>query len=122
MFKWVLVSIGIFVAIIAVFVGVVVFLFGREGVDTSGLTELQSAEVLELVDVGSSYRVVYEYSVEGQTFYGRTTIYADSMESGSTFGICVNPDDPAQHAETYTDCSAGEPGTLMEGSAEKPEL
>jgi hypothetical protein len=98
------------------------FLFNREAPDLSNLTDLQRAEVLELTDLGSSYRVVYEYTYDGETFYGRTTIFSKSMSRGSAFSICVDPADPAQHAETYTDCGPDGPGTLVEGRKEKPDL
>jgi hypothetical protein len=120
--KWVLAAVGMLAMMIAIFVGIVLFLFNREGPDLSNLTELGRAEVLELKDTGSAYIVVYKYSYGGETFYGRTTIFSDSMGSGSTFGICVDPADPAQHAETYTDCGPDGPGTLIEGRKEKPEL
>jgi hypothetical protein len=120
--KWSLLAVGFLAAMFAIFIGVVVFFFNQEGPDMSNLTELHCARVLELTDIGSSYRVVYEYDVEDQTFYGRTTIYSNSMEEGSTFGICLDPEDPAQHAETYTDCGPDGPGTLMEGLPERPEL
>lgn len=122
MLKWVLAAVGFLAVMIAIFVGVVLFLFNREGPDLSNLTELQSAEVLELTDLGSSYRVVYEYNYDGQTFYGRTTIFSKNMSRGSQFSICVDPADPSLHAETYTDCGPDGPGTLVEGSKEKPEL
>ena len=107
---------------IAIFVGVVLFLFNREGPDLSNLTELDRAEVLELRDTGSDYIVVYKYVYGGETFYGRTTIFSKSMSRGSTFSICVDPADPKQHAETYTDCGPDGPGTLVEGRREKPDL
>ena len=122
MLKWVLGAVGIVVATIAIFIGVVLFLFNREGPDTSKLTELHSAEVLDLTDLGSSYRVVYEYEYDGQTYYGRTTIYSKSMSRGSRFVVCIDPADPAQHAQTQTDCSPGEPRTPKEGLKERPDL
>ena len=56
-----LAGIGFLAAMVAIFVGVVMFVFNREAPDTSNLTELHSAQVLDLTDIGSSYRVVYEY-------------------------------------------------------------
>jgi hypothetical protein len=120
--KWFLAAVGFVAVMIALFVGVLLFLFNREEPDMSTYTELHRAEVLELTDLGSSYRVVYEYTYDGQTFYGRTTIYSDSMSRGSTFGICIDPSDPAQHAQTQTDCFPGEPRTPKEGLKEKPDL
>ncbi|TQL70515.1 hypothetical protein FB381_4450 [Nocardioides albertanoniae] len=122
MLKWVLAAVGIVVAMIAIFIGVVLFLFNREGPDMSNLTELHSAEVLDLTDLGSSYRVVYEYTYQGETFYGRKTINGNSLHRGSTFGICLDPSDPAKHAHTHTDCGPGGPLDPKEGLKEKPEL
>ena len=122
MFKWILAAVGFLAVMIAIFAGVVLFLFNREGPDVSKLTELDRAEVLELTDLGSSYRVVYEYTYDGQTFYGRKTINGNSMHRGSTFGICLDPSDPAQHAHTHTDCGPGGPLDPREGLKEKPDL
>ncbi|NYI80798.1 hypothetical protein [Nocardioides panzhihuensis] len=120
--KWVLTAAGFFIAMIAIFIGVVWFLFTREGPDTSHLTKLHSAQALELQDTGSAYNVVYEYSYGGETFYGSTSIQSRNMSVGSTFGICVDPDDPAQHAQTKTDCGPDGPRNPQEGLKEKPEL
>jgi hypothetical protein len=120
--KWILAAVGFLAVMIAIFVGVVLFLFNREGPDLSNLTELHRAEVLELKDTGSAYIVVYEYAYEGETLYGRRTIFSDRMSRGSTFGICIDPLDPAQHAQTQTDCFPGEPRTPKEGLKEKPDL
>lgn len=122
MLKWVLGAVSFVVVLAVIFVGVVWFLFVREGPDQSHLTNLQQAKVLELLDTGSAYNVVYEYSYGGETYYGSTSIQSRSMHRGSTFGICVNPKQPAQHAVTYTDCSAGEPMSEVQGLKEKPEL
>lgn len=122
MLKWVLTAVGLVAVMIAVFVGVVWFLFTRDGPDTSHLTEYHSAEVLELLDTGSAYNVVYKYAYNGETFYGSTSIQSRDMRVGSTFGICVDPNDPVQHAQTQTDCGPDGPRNPQEGLAEKPEL
>lgn len=122
MLKWILGAVGLFVAMIALFIGAVWFLFTREGPDTSNLTEVQSAEVLELLDTGSAYNVVYKYVYDGETFYSSTSIQSRSMDVGSTFIVCVDPDDPAQHAQTKTNCGPDGPTNPHEGLKTKPEL
>lgn len=122
MLKWVLTAVALVAVMIAVFIGVVWFLFTREGPDTSHLTEYHRAEVLELLDTGSAYNVVYKYGYDGETFYGSTSIQSRDMSVGSTFGICVDPNEPAQHAQTYTDCGPDGPSNPQEGLAKKPEL
>ncbi|MGH3974664.1 MAG: hypothetical protein ACRDS9_15240 [Pseudonocardiaceae bacterium] len=122
MLKWILAAIGFLAAIAAVFAGVVIFLFNREGPDTSNLTELHRATVLEQTDTGSAYRVVYEYEIKGQTYFGKETISSKRMSDGSTFFICLDPSDPVQHSLTYTDCGPEGPVHLQEGLEEKPEL
>jgi hypothetical protein len=120
--RWILLVVGFLAAMAAIFVGVVMFLFNREGPDTSNLTELHSARVLDLTDTGSSYRIVYEYAVEGQMFYGKETISSKSMSEGSTLTVCVDPSDPAQHSYTYSDCGPDGPVRVQEGLKERPEL
>ena len=110
------------VALVVTFVGVVLFLFSREGSDVSNLTELHLARALELKEAGNQYIVVYEYDYDGQKFYARATRYSKSMSTGSTFAICLDPTDPAQHALTYTDCGPDGPGAPEMGVKEKPEL
>lgn len=122
MLRWILAAVGFLAMMPAIFVGIVLFLFNREGPDMSKYTELHRAEVLELKDTGSAYIVVYEYAYGGETFYGRRSIFSDSMSRGSTFGICIDPSDPAQHAQTQTDCFPGEPRTPKEGLKKKPDL
>lgn len=122
MLKWVLTAVGVASVMIAVFIGVVWFLFTRDGPDTSDLTEYHSAEVLELLDTGSAYNVVYKYVYDGETLYGSTSIQSRDMSVGSTFGICVDPNDPAQHAQTQTDCGPGGPRNPQEGVVNRPEL
>lgn len=122
MLKWVLGAIALMVGVIAVFIGVVWFLFTREGPDLGNYTDLQSAEVIELQDTGSAYTVIYKYTYGGQVFYGRTSIQSRSMSVGSEIGICVNPESPAQHAHTRTDCAENGPSNPEEGLKEKPSL
>ena len=107
---------------IAAFICMVMFLFDREGLGMSQLTEYQSAEVLELLDTGSAYNVVYEYDYKGETFYGSTSVQSRNMSVGSTVGICVDPNDPAQHAQTKTDCGHDGPRDPQEGLTKKPKL
>lgn len=120
--KWVLIGVGFLATLVAVFIGVVWFLFTRDGDDASALTETASAEVLELTDSGSSYIVVYRYDIDEQMFYGKTTIYSKSMRRGDTFGICVNPADPSQHTEMNPGCPPDSPSGVFEGLKEKPSL
>jgi hypothetical protein len=120
--KWILAGIGFLAAMVAIFVGVVMFVFNREAPDTSNLTELHSAQVLDLTDIGSSYRVVYEYEIDDQTFYGKETISSKSMSEGSTFFICLDPSEPAQHSLTYSDCGPDGPVSPRQGLKEKPSL
>lgn len=122
MLKWLLGAIGLIAAMIALFVGVVWFLFTREGPDTSHLTEPQSAEVLELLDTGSGYNVVYKYAYDGEIFYSSTSIQSRSMSVGSTFVVCVDPADPEQHAQTKTDCGSEGPTNPHESVKKKPKL
>lgn len=122
MLKWIVAAVGFLAMMIAIFVGVVLFLFNREGPDVSNLTELDRAEVLELKDTGSAYIVVYQYAYGGETFYGRKTISGNSLHRGSTFTICLNPSAPAQHAHTHTDCGPDGPLDPQEGLKEEPDL
>lgn len=122
MFKWVLIGVGSLVALVAIFSGVVWFIFVRGGDDVSALTEEGSAEVLELTDAGSSYIVVYRYEYDGQTFYGKKSIYSTSMSRGDSYGICVNPSDPSQHTEMNPGCPPEGSSGLFEGQREKPSL
>lgn len=116
--KWALVAAACIIAMIGSFFGVVWFLFTREGPDTSHLSEYHSAEVLDLQDTGSAYNVLYRYTYGGQTFYGRSSIQGRSpMEY---VGICLDPDHPAQHAHTQTDCSQEERMSEMTGLKEIP--
>jgi cbb3-type cytochrome oxidase subunit 3 len=109
MLKWVLTAVGLVAVMIAVFIGVVWFLFARESPNTSRLTEDQSAEVLELLDTGSGYNVVYKYVYDGEIFNSSTSIQSRSMSVGSGFIVCVDPGDPAWHAQTKTNCGSDGP-------------
>lgn len=122
MLKCVLTAVGLVAVMIAAFIGVVWFLFTREGLDTSRLTEAQSAEVLELLDTGSAYNVVYKYVYDGEIFYSSTSIQSRSMSVGSRFIVCVDPEDPAQHAQTKTNCGSDGPTNPHEGVNTKPKL
>lgn len=122
MLKWVLGGIAFLVGLVAIFIGVLWFLFTRDGPDLSQYTDLQSAQVLELKDTGSSYIVIYEYTYDDDTFFGRTSIQSRNMSVGGSISICVNPERPAEHAHTHTDCSESGPSNPEEGLKEKPEL
>lgn len=122
MLKWVLIGFGFLAALVVVFIGVVWFIFTRDGDDASALTEQGSAEVLELTDVGSSYIVVYRYDVDGQTFYGKTTIYRKSMRRGDTYGICVDPNEPSRHTEMSPGCPPETSNGVFEGVKQRPSL
>lgn len=121
MLRWILLAIGFLVAMGAIFIGVVMFLFNREEPDMSNLTELHTAQVLELSDFGSGYRVVYEYVVGSQVFYGKETVSSKSMEEGSPISVCLDPTDPALHSFTYSDCGPGGPVRSQEAVTERPE-
>lgn len=122
MLKWILAAVGFLAVMIAIFVGVVLFLFNREDPDMSNLTELHAAEVLDATDLGSSYRVVYEYTYDGQTYYGRATRSGSIVPPSGRISICMDPSEPAHHAQTQTDCSPGEPRNPQVGLKEKPDL
>jgi hypothetical protein len=120
--KWILIGACSLAAAVAVFIGIVWFLFTRDGDDASALTEPGSAEVLELTDAGSSYIVVYRYDFDGQTFYGKTSIYRKSMYRGDTYGICVNPSNPSQHTEMNPGCPPEVSNGVFEGEKQRPSL
>lgn len=112
------------IVLVAVFGGVLWFLTSSSE-DQSYLTAEYSGTVIESESTGQSreYRVVYEYSADGQTYYGESKLIADRMYKGYTVTICADPDDVRRHATAYYDCGESDlASSTRDGLSEKPSL
>jgi hypothetical protein len=75
--------------------------------DQSYLTERYAAIEVESEKAADQFVVVYSYSVDDATYFGKHRFQARNWGPGDPINVCVDPVDVATHAITYDGCGNG---------------
>lgn len=91
--------------------------------DQSYLTEKYAAIEVEAEKAGGQFVVVYSYSVDDATYFGRHRFEARNWRPGDPLNVCVDPAETAMHAITYDSCgNEALASETREGTTTAPSL